>query len=67
MKKLFVVHSPSMRGTPIPEFYYTFANDKDEAISKVEYKWCEMDPKTTARELREDELEKLVISTNFYG
>jgi hypothetical protein len=65
--KLFLVVRPSMRGTSIPVYYYTFAENKDDAIKKVSYKWGEYDDKAIARELTNDEIENLVIATNNYG
>lgn len=67
MKKLFVIRRPSMKGTSIPEFNYTFALDKEEAISKVRLKWGEFDKDIIARELSEKEIESLVIATDYYG
>lgn len=65
--KLYLVIRPSMNGTSIPVYYYTFAKAEAEAAYKVHMKWGEFDPKMTIRELKSDELETLVIATNNYG
>ena len=67
MNKLYFVNRPSLKGTTLPQFYYTFGESEEEAVHKVELKWGEYDPKTTARELSESELKELVIATNFFG
>lgn len=67
MEKLYVVIKPSAKGTTAPQFYYTFAENEEAAIHKVEMKWGDMDPKMFAREVQGKELEELVIATNFYG
>ncbi len=41
MKKLFVVRRPSMEGTKIPTYNYTFADSIEDAISKVRMKYGE--------------------------
>ena len=64
--KLHLVIRPRMKGTPVPQFYYTFAETPEEAIKKVEYKWGDYDEGTTARVLRDVELEELVVGTDFY-
>lgn len=64
---LFFVHRPSLMGTTLPQFYYTFAETEEEAIKKVEHKWCEYDSKTKARKLTDKELNEIVIATNFFG
>lgn len=55
-----------MRGTTVPMYYYTFANDEEEAKQKVSLKWGEYDPKAVAREIEGEDLEKIVIATNFF-
>ena len=65
--KFYFINRPSMKNTTIPKFYYTFAENEDEAKLKIELKWGEIDEKTTVRELSENEIEKLVIATNNYG
>jgi hypothetical protein len=66
INKLFLVRRPSMRGTSIPEFNYTFAIDSEDAIKKVRLKWGEFDSDIITRELNDEEIEKLVIGTDFY-
>lgn len=56
-----------MRGTSIPVYYYTFADTEDEALQKVRMKWGEYDPDARAIELRETEIENLVIATDYFG
>jgi len=65
--KFYRIFRPSMEGTTIPVYYYTFANDKDDAIHKVQMKWGEYDNKTIARVVDENELDELVIATNYFG
>lgn len=64
--KLFVVRRPSMRGTNIPEFNYTFAETDIDAITKVRLKFGEYDNDIVCRELSQIEIEKLVIGTDYY-
>jgi hypothetical protein len=65
--KMFVVIRPSMKGTSIPVYNFTFAITADEAILKVRIKWGEYDSDIIAKELSEDEMKILVISTNNFG
>lgn len=67
MIKLYVVIPPSAKGTTMPMFYYTLADDENEAVRNVHRKWGIYDPKAIVRELNENELKDLVIATNFYG
>ena len=67
MKKFFLVFRPSMKGTSIPVYNYTFALNTEEAISKVRLKWGEFDSDIVAKELTDDEINVLVISTNDFG
>lgn len=67
MNKIFLVIRPSMKGTSIPIYYYTFAATAEEAILKVRLKWGEYDDDIIARELTEDVKNNLVISTNNFG
>lgn len=67
MNELYFVYRPSMKGTTVPVFYYTFAKSPEEAIRKVGMKWSEFDEKATAKKLNEKELNELVIATNNFG
>lgn len=67
MKKLFVAIRPSMEGTPIPTYNYTFADSIEEATSKIRMKYGEYDSDIIVRELRSDEIDSLVIGTDYYG
>lgn len=66
MKNFYLVIRPSLL-PPLPKYYYVFAKDEIEARFKVEFKWGEYDDKTIVRKINENELDKLIISTNFYG
>lgn len=63
-KSLYLIFRPSMKGTTIPMFYYTFAETEEEAIYKVRFKWGEYDKDIQCRKLKQDEIDELVISTN---
>ena len=65
--KFYFVNRPSLNGTTLPKWYYTFAENEDEAQRKVQFKWGEFDPKTQVREVTGKELEEIVIATNFFG
>lgn len=65
-KKLYVVRRPSMeKVTGIPTFNYTYANDKEEAISKVRMKYGEYDEDIIATEFNFND--DVVIGSNFFG
>ena len=64
--KLYLVIRPSMKGTPIPVYNYTFAKTEEEAISKVRLKWGEYDRDIRAKELSQKETDEIVISTNIF-
>jgi hypothetical protein len=68
-KKLYLVVRDELKGTPAlwpPVYYYTFAESEEDAIMKVRLKWGEILPKTFAREIKEKDLDSLVIATNHY-
>jgi len=65
--KFYLIFRPSMKGTTIPVYYYTFAKDEQEAKFKVEMKWGELDNKTIIKEIQGEELNKIVIATNNFG
>lgn len=65
-KKLYLVVRNELKGTPIPVYYYTYAKDEEEALTKVTVKWGEYCPKAFAREIKEKDLDSLVIATNHY-
>jgi len=65
-KKLYLVVRNELKGTPLPVYYYTFAESEEDAIRKVRLKWGEILPKTFAREIKEKELDSLIIATNRY-
>lgn len=67
MKKLFLIRRPSMEGTSIPTFNYTFAENAEDAIIKVRLKYGEYDIDIISKELTSDELDELVIGTDYYG
>lgn len=66
-KKFYLVIRPSMKGTAIPVYYYTFAENEEDAIHKVSLKWGEYDDKSSAKELKGEELDDLVIATDYFG
>ena len=57
----------AMSNTDIPVYNYTFANDCNEAISKVRLKFGEYDPSIQCREVKESEMEDLVIGASSFG
>ncbi|HWY36086.1 MAG TPA: hypothetical protein VNX68_15685 [Nitrosopumilaceae archaeon] len=64
MKKFYFVHRPGLE----PKYNYTFAdNEEEEAIHKVTMKFGDIAPYTTAREIKGDELNELVIGTAYFG
>ncbi len=65
--KFYLIVRPSMRGTTIPVYYYTFAENEDNAKFKVEMKWGCIDNKTIVKEISGDELNKIVIATDNFG
>lgn len=62
--KFYLVIRPSMKGTPIPIYNYTFAETEEAAILKVRLKWGEYDSDIRVRELSQKETDEIVISTN---
>jgi len=64
--KLYLVIRPSMKGTPIPVYNYTFAETEEEAFKKVRLKWGEYDSDIRAKELSQKETDEIVISTNIF-
>lgn len=66
-EKLFFVNRPSMKGTSIPMFYYTFAETPDDAIRRVRLKWGEYDADIKCREVTDKEKKELIIATDYYG
>lgn len=56
-----------MKGTTIPVYNYTFAETDEEAISKVRLKWGEYDSDIQVKELSKNEINSLVISTDYFG
>ena len=65
--KFYLVIRPSLRGTTVPVYYYTFAENGDEAIRKISLKWGEYDDKSRAKEIKKEELDEIVIATNNFG
>lgn len=63
--KLYLVTRPSLKGTNLPVYNYTFANNEEEAISKVRLTYGEYDKYIFAKRISDEDLEKLVIGTNF--
>jgi len=66
--KFYLVIRPSLKGTVLPVYYYTFGTDEGDAQRKVEMKWGEFDEKTQVREISGKELDQLVIAIdNYFG
>jgi hypothetical protein len=63
--KLYFVIRPSLRGTTIPVYYYTFAETPEKAIQKVSLRYGEYDNKSRAMEIVGDKLDELVIATDY--
>lgn len=64
--KFYLVFRPSLMGTTLPAFYYTFAKDEKEARHKVEMAYGEFDDRTQVREITGEKLNMLVIGSNSY-
>lgn len=69
MKKLkfYQVIRPSFRGTGVPVYYYTFAENELDAQFKVDIKWGGIDDNVQVKELNDDEINNLVIATDYFG
>jgi len=65
--KFYLVVRPSLKDTTLPVYYYTFAKDESEAQTKIQMKWSEIDDRTIVKEVIGDELDKIVIATDYYG
>jgi hypothetical protein len=62
MKKFYFVHRPNFK----PQYNYTFADSEEEAIKKVEMKYGDIVKYTTAREIKDNYLDEIVIATHDY-
>jgi hypothetical protein len=65
--KFYLVMRPSFKGTTMPVYYYTFAKDETEAEFKIGMKWGGIDDKTQVKEIKGDDLKKIVIATDYFG
>lgn len=63
MKKFYLVIRHSMT----PSYHYTFAENEADAKFKVNMKWGGLDDKTIVKEIIGDELNKIVISSDYFG
>ena len=63
----YQITRPSFKGTTMPSYYYTFAENEVDAKFKVEMKWGGLDDKTQVKEIEPEELGKIVIATDYFG
>ena len=67
MKLYLVIMTPSSRPSLVevkPLDHYTFANSPEEAAEKANKKW-QTSELVSVREVKEEEMEKLVIVTDY--